>query len=363
MGGYVQVRVTSGKNIGGQVSHDGRRRKPAYVDCESHVVMMVYKADSDEYMDNNKYHVLSDDDSNIKRIQELIKEEMQRRIKSQQKAYRDMHKRAMPKTSNHFFKGIISFSHENTVGEATNDMDRKHLDMQADMFLRIINDEYGVYPLYLTRHEDETTVHYHFVCENFDYDKARTVQRALSRGQFSKMQDLVGEAFAPDRYQRGEPKFTTGANHVKFQEWERQQIAKANAEVKETAHIVQNTKSDIAELRTMAKDASSELLEILRLIVEKEDEIEECKEILHQYKELRKGHIEANVDGLDDEGVKKLRKIEESTGKVRKVLGILRDELKGLKVSRDELIGGVEGTKIDIDNSIQQIEKSINKSR
>ena len=187
MGGYVQVRIASGKNIGGQVSHDGRRRKPAYVDCESHAVMMVYKADSDEYMDYDVYHVLSDEDSNIKCIQELIKEEMQRRIKLQQKAYRDMHKRAMPKTSNHFFKGIITFSHENIVDEATNDMDRNHLDMQAEMFLRFINDDYGVYPLYLTRHEDETTVHYHFVCENFDYEKARTVQRALSRGQFSKM--------------------------------------------------------------------------------------------------------------------------------------------------------------------------------
>jgi hypothetical protein len=356
MGGYVQVRVTSGKNIGGQVSHDGRRRKPAYVDCESHVVMMVYKADSDEYMDNNKYHVLSDDDSNIKRIQELVKEEMQRRIKSQQKAYRDMHKRAMPKTSNHFFKGIITFSHENTVGEATNDMDRKHLDMQADMFLRIINDEYGVYPLYLTRHEDETTVHYHFVCENFDYDKARTVQRALSRGQFYKMQDLVGEAFAPDRYQRGEPKFTTGANHVKFQDWERQQIAKANAEAKETAHIVQNNKSDITELRTMVKDASSELIEIHRLIVEKEDEIEEGKEILGTYKELRKSHLEVHSDGMDDDGVSKLRKIEELTGNGREVLGVLRGELKDLKVRRDELLGGVESKEVEILDVIESVE-------
>jgi len=359
MGGYVQVRIASGKNIGGQVSHDGRRRKPAYVDCESHAVMMVYKADSDEYMDYDVYHVLSDEDSNIKCIQELIKEEMQRRIKLQQKAYRDMHKRAMPKTSNHFFKGIITFSHENIVDEATNDMDRNHLDMQAEMFLRFINDDYGVYPLYLTRHEDETTVHYHFVCENFDYEKARTVQRALSRGQFSKMQDLVGEAFAPDRYQRGEPKFKTGANHVKFQEWERQEIAKANAEVKETAHIVQNTKSDIVELKEMVNEATNELLEILKLIVEKEKEIDEFKEILQKYKEMRSLHLEANADGLDDVGVVKLRKIEESTGKVRKVLSGLRSELKELKTKRDELLGGVENIEEKISVHIDDIEKRI----
>ena len=363
MGGYVQVRVESGKNIGGQVSHDCRRRKPVYVDCESHVVIMVYKADTEEYMDNEKYHVISDDDANIKRIQKLIKEEMQRRIKTQQEAYKDMHKRAMPKTSNHFFKGIITFSHENTVGEVTNDMDRDHLDMQADMFLRIINDEYGVYPLYLTRHEDETTVHYHFVCENFDYEKARTVQRALSRGQFSKMQDLVGEAFAPDRYQRGESKFKTEANHVKFQEWERQQIAKANAEVKETAQIVHNTKSDMVKLKTMANEATNELLEILKLIVEKEKEVDEFKAFLQTYKEMRSLHIEANADGLNDEALAKLRKIEENTGKTRKVLSILRGEVKELKVKRDELLGGVESKRIHIDKSIDQSEKSINKSR
>lgn len=366
MGGYVQVRVASGKNISGQVSHDSRRRKPAYVDGGSEIVMMIYKADADEYMSNDIHHVIGDDDSNIKRIQKLIKEEMQRCIKTQQEAYKDMHKRAMPKTSNHFFKGIITFSHENTVGEVTNDKDRKHLDMQADMFLRIIKDEYGVDPLYLTRHEDETTVHYHFVCENFDYAKARTVQRALSRGQFSKMQDLVGEAFAPDRYQRGEPKFKTEANHVKFQEWERQQIAKANAEVKETAQIVHNTKSDIEELKTMANEATNELFEILKLIVEKETEVEEYKEILQKYKEMRNLHIEAHPDGLDEEAVVKLRKIEESTRKVRKVLGILRGEVKELKVKRDALLGGVESKEDEIlevmDNvnwNLEELEKNM----
>ena len=363
MGGYVQVRVKSGKNIGGQVSHDGRRRKPSYVDCESHVVMMVYKADSDEYMDHDVHHVLSDEDANIKHIQELIKEEIQRRIKRQQQAYKDMHKRSMPKTSNHFFKGIITFSHENTVGEVTNDMDRKHLDMQADMFLRIINDEYGVYPLYLTRHEDETTVHYHFVCENFDYEKARTVQRALSRGQFSKMQDLVGEAFAPDRYQRGEPKFKTGAEHIKFQEWERQQIAKANEKVKETAHIVQNTKTDIVELKEMANDATNELLEILKLIVVKAKEVDEFKEILQNYKKMRTLHIEAYSDGMDDEGIAKLRKIEESTGKVRKVLGILRGELKELKAKRDELLGGVESKEMEVLENIKAAERKVSNKK
>jgi len=359
MGGYVQVRIASGKNIGGQVSHDGRRRKPAYVDCESHAVMMVYKADSDEYMDNDVYHVLSDEDSSIKRIQGLIKQEMKRRIKSQQEVYKEMHKRSMPKTSNHFFKGIITFSHENTVGESTNDMDRSHLDMQAEMFLRFINDDYGVYPLYLARHEDETTVHYHFVCENFDYEKARTVQRVLSREQFSKMQDLVGEAFSPDRYQRGEPKFKTGANHVKFQEWERQQIARANKEVKETAHIVQNTKTDIAELKTIANEATNELLEILRLIVEKEKEIDEFKEILQKYKEMRSLHIEANPDGLDDEGVAKLRKIEESTGKCRKALGVLRGELKELKIKRDEIFSGVENKGMEVKAVINNVKEKM----
>ena len=315
-------------------------------------------------MDNDVYHVLSDEDSNIKHIQELIKEEMQRRIKSQQEAYRDMHKRAMPKTSNHFFKGIITFSHENTVDEATNDMDRNHLDMQAEMFLRFINDDYGVYPLYLARHEDETTVHYHFVCENFDYEKARTVQRVLSREQFSKMQDLVGEAFSPDRYQRGEPKFKTGAKHVKFQEWERQQIAKSNKEVKETAHIVQNTKTDIAELKTMYEEAKNELLEILKLIVVKEEKIGEFKEILQKYKEMRSLHIEAHPAGLDEEAVVQLRQIEEGTGKCRKVLGGLRGELKELKVKRDEILSGVESKGMEVkavitesDSNLKDIER------
>ena len=146
---------------------------------------------------------------------------------------------------------------------------------------------------------------------------------------------------------------------MKFQEWERQEIAKANAEVKETAHIVQNTKSDIVELKEMVNEATNELLEILKLIVEKEKEIDEFKEILQKYKEMRSLHLEANADGLDDVGVVKLRKIEESTGKVRKVLSGLRSELKELKTKRDELLGGVENIEEKISVHIDDIEKRI----
>jgi len=359
MSGYVQVRIKSGANIGGQISHDSRRKKPAYVKRESEVIMMVYKTDADIYMNRQVFDIYGDNNGTIKYAQRHIQEEMQQRIKNQKNTYKEKHKRNMPKTANHFFKGIITFSHVDTVGGITNKKDRSSLDQSAEMFLASMHYMYGTYPLYLVRHEDETTVHYHFVAENFDYDKARTVQRALESKEFSNMQDLVAEAFGNEHYKRGEPKAETGAKHVKFQEWERQQITKANEEVKETARIVQNTKSSIVELKEMANDATNELLEILKLIVEKEKEIDKFKEVLQKYKDLRSLHIEANSAGLDDEAVAKLRKIEEMTGKTRKVLGIFKNELKELKAKRDELLCEVENKEMEILDTLDNTEEKI----
>lgn len=370
MGGYVQVRIASGSNIGGQVSHDCRKRKPAYVQGESKIIMLVYKGDSDVYMDSQCFDIHGDNDATIKYAQKHIKDEMQQRIICQKLRYKEQHNKNMPKTSNHFFKGIITFSHEDTVGEISNEKERKYLDRCAEMYLQIIDDEYGVSPVYLARHEDETTVHYHFVVENFEYEKARTVQRALSRGQFSKMQDLVGEAFEPERYQRGEPKFITRKNHVPFQEWERQQIAKANVAVIETAQIVKNTKSDIVELKTMQEEATNELLEILKLIVAKEEEIEEFKDILGKYKEVRKLFIESHSASINESDVLELRKIEEVTGKTRKVLSGFKSELKELKDRRDEILNGVESKEEKIEkilanasDNLEEITNTVRKSK
>jgi hypothetical protein len=359
MSGYVQVRIKSGKNIGGQVSHDTRRRKPAYVKAESEVVVLLYKADAEDNDENEIYNIKGDNDPNINQIQKHIKEEMQKRIATQQKAYKQMHKRAMPKTANHFFKGIITFSHENTVGEKTNNMDRSLLDRQANKFLEIMFEEYGVDSLYLARHEDETTVHYHFVCENFNYEKARTVQRALESEEFSKMQDLVGEAFVLDRFQRGEPKYKTGANHVKFQKWEREQIAKANVDVKETAQIVQKTKTDIVALKESAKEDENELLEIIKRIVEKERELEEKKALVIKAKEARKAFVESWKGNSKNADLEKLRTYEEQTQKYRGELKIVRSELKELKVKRDELLGGVESKEMDIAELIDDVDEKI----
>jgi len=362
MGGYVQVRIKSARNIGGQVSHDTRRRKPAYVKAESEVVVLVYNADAEDYDDNAVYEVKGDNDINIKRVQKQIKEEMQKRIATQQKAYKQMHKRAMPKTTNHFFKGIITFSHENTVGEKTNDMDRSLLDRQAYKFLEIMYEEYETSPLYLARHEDETTVHYHFVCENFNYEKARTVQRALESKEFSKMQDLVGEAFVLDRFQRGEPKYKTGADHVKFQTWEREQITKSNVEAKETAKIVQKTKTNIEALKESVKEDENELLEIIKRIVEKEKDIAEKKALVTKAKEVRKAFVESWKSNSKNADLEKLRTYENKTQKYRGELKIVRSELKEFQTKRDKLLSEIESKKTNIDNSIKQIEKSINKN-
>ena len=74
---------------------------------------------------------------------------------------------------------------------------------------------------------------------------------------------------------------------------------------------------------------------------------------------MRSLHIEANSDGLDDDAVAKLRKIEESTSKVRKVLSIFRNELSELITKKDELLYELENREIKIFNTLDNTEEKL----
>jgi DNA repair exonuclease SbcCD ATPase subunit len=134
-------------------------------------------------------------------------------------------------------------------------------------------------------------------------------------------------------------------------------------DVKETAHIVQKTKTDIVALKESVKEDENELLEIIKRIVEKERELEEKKALVSKAKEARKAFVESWKGNSKNADLEKLRTYEEQTQKYRGELKIVRSELKELKTKRYELLSGVESKEMDIDKSINNIEKRINKSR
>jgi hypothetical protein len=334
---YVQTRVTSGTNIGGQIAHDLRRKIPSYIQQEPEVELMFYRRW--EFGDREPHYIYGENMQMIQSLQKQIKNEMQERIRIQEKYYREKHGRAMPRNTNHFFKGVVTFSKEDSSGISTNKKNRNKLDIAMQKYMEMMNETYGTKPLYYVRHEDETTVHYHFVSENFDYEEARTVLRRLVKYEFSKMQDMVGTVFADLGYQRGRSKYDTKAEHKHFLKWREEEAFQSKKIVHETTLMLKKARINISVFETMEKGLKEELLKLLKQLESKQHEITECKEVITHYKEMRKAFLKEHSGEMDDAAVLQLHKIEEKTRNTRVALKSLRGELKELSIQREKILG------------------------
>jgi len=357
---YVQTRVTSGTNIGGQIAHDLRRKIPSYIHEEPELELMFYR--KWELGDREPYYIYGDNMQLIQSLQKQIKHEMQERIHKQEEYYREKHGRTMPSNTNHFFKGVVTFSKEDSNGIRTNEKDRNKLDIAMQKYMDMMIETYGTRPLYYVRHEDETTVHYHFISENFNYEEARTVLRRLVKYEFSKMQDMVGTVFSDLEYQRGRSKYDTKAEHKHFLKWREEQVFKAKKTVHETALILKKTRINFSVLESMENELKEELLEILKQVESKQQEITEFKEIIVHYKQMRKEFLKEHSGEMDDDAVLQLRKIEEQTTNTRKALKALRGELKELSMMRDEIVRK-EMEADEVSNDLKCLSNKITKKR
>jgi hypothetical protein len=185
MAGVVSVRVQGVKGVkaGGQVSHDSRKGQvPGYVDKErSH---------------ENKVLLGSFDSLKVK-----CQEQVQR--------YREFSHKEMRKDANLFIAGVITFDRE-----AKMQVDSSPPDAQAKDFVESFCRKYKTEPVYLVRHSDESTVHYHFMTENIDKN-GKAVTNQLNRPALKSLQDEAGQVFSAvglsrgvskiERIQNGEP--------------------------------------------------------------------------------------------------------------------------------------------------------------
>ena len=78
---YVQTRVTSGTNIGGQIAHDLRLKIPSYIQQEPEVELMFYRRW--EFGDREPHYIYGENMQMIQSLQKQIKNEMQERIRIQ----------------------------------------------------------------------------------------------------------------------------------------------------------------------------------------------------------------------------------------------------------------------------------------
>ena len=287
MSTFVSVRLKALKHGTKQLQHDFRIHSPGY-------------ADPSKTPENV---VLFGSDMTVEKLHE--------RERAQIQHFEATHNRAFRKDGNLTVSGVITFGGENFSEKTRENL--PELDKKAKEFVEKLSAEHGVEPIYLVRHADESTPHYHFQLENVktrpDLDMGfpetpskSTMSSELNRDALSKTQDLAGSVFSDLGYERGIKK------EIRLE---------AGEDYASTVH--KSVRHFHAELEPRMKDLSEKIEKQERLFNEKQQKIQELESRLSSLKtkELESAQKEKEIAAIE-------AKIEQS----RKTLGTYERRLK-----------------------------------
>ena len=130
-------------------------------------------------------------------IGDMTLESLSRSREEQEVRIRNYTKKAPRKDANYYISGIITFSKE-----ARDDVNSRPPDEQAKKFVEDLARSLNLKILYLIRHSDESTNHFHFMLENIDTE-GRAIGRKFNKKALSELQDKAGDAFGKIGIKRG----------------------------------------------------------------------------------------------------------------------------------------------------------------
>ena len=168
-----RIKNLKGGEASGAVAHDFRKKVPGYVDRAKTLQNAILEGGP------------PDIPASIAEQGERVKSRTGKRLR---------------KDANLFLSGIITFSRD-----ARGLVNANPPDAQAQEFARQFAEKNRVKLLYLVRHSDETTTHYHCLWENIS-ENGESVKNKLSPPVLSKYQDAAGQVFSPVGIVRGTPK-------------------------------------------------------------------------------------------------------------------------------------------------------------
>jgi len=119
-----------------------------------------------------------------------------------QKDFKKHNKRKLRKDTGLIIEGIITFS-KDSRDFVNDERNWNELDKRALEFVKTLEEEWNTKAVYLVRHSDEYTTHYHFAVMNYNYQTHQTIRAKLKKRDTSQLQDKVADAFQDLGFLRG----------------------------------------------------------------------------------------------------------------------------------------------------------------
>ena len=246
MPNYVSTRVKAYniKQASAQIVHDMRLKDIKYLRTQPDFNATIYDSNG-KAMPINAQSISRLSRDNVKQI---MRRTLQDRD-AEQKQRNPMTAKGGRPITNTFIAGVLTFS-----PDGIKDIPTAELDRAAQQTLAQICEELHVKPVYISRHNDEKTPHYHYMLEGTAAETGKAVASRINRAMCRRLQDIAADNYAPLGLARGRSKNVTNANHMSILESHRAEAAKSEAEIDDLRQQLDSIKAELKRTRATAEE-------------------------------------------------------------------------------------------------------------
>lgn len=297
--------------------------------------------------------VLEINNTNKKKIYNLMSKEYQKDRSEHNELYKTKHKRNLRDFQATWTDGILTFS-EAIHQDLGTKYSKEDLIKVAVNCSNDIAKKYKTKLIYLTLHMDETTPHFHFALKNFDENGLSLWNKNKNKDFLSQLQDIAFQNFKELGMERGLSKDITGKRYETIQKYHirkemelrdkvlniQEHYDKLQKEVeKDLKHLyaeVNLQKNEVKDLRSTHDRTSQEYKDLTKVFKQLQGEEKTLREKVRELKEI--DNLDIYLNSLKKD-ISKI--INSNVEKVDPLLGNSRIEIKDIKKMYQELVSKI----------------------
>ena len=297
--------------------------------------------------------MLEIDNTNKKKIYDIVSKEYQKDRTKHNEIYKAKHKRNLRDFQATWTDGVLTFS-EAIHQDLGNKYTQEDLIKVATSCANDIAKKYGTQLIYLTLHMDETTPHFHFSLKNYDENGLSLWKKNQNKEFLSQLQDIAFEHFKKLGMQRGISKEFTGKRYETIQKYHvrkemelRDKVLNTQAnydklqkevekDLKSLYTEVNLKKNEVKDLRSTHDKTSQEYKDLTIVFKQLQQEEKTLREKVRELKEID------NLDNYLNDLKQDIRKIVNSNvKKVVPLMGNSKIEVKNINKMYSELVSKI----------------------
>ena len=317
--------------------------------------------------------VLEIDNTNKKKIYDIVSKEYQKDRIKHNEIYKAKHKRNLRDFQATWTDGVLTFS-EAIHQDLGNKYTQEDLIKVATSCANDIAKKYGTQLIYLTLHMDETTPHFHFALKNYDKNGLSLWKKNQNKEFLSQLQDIAFEHFKKLGMQRGISKEFTGKRYETIQKYHvrkemelRDKVLNTQAnydklqkevekDLKSLYTEVNLKKNEVKDLRSNYDRTSQEYKNLTIVFKQLQQEEKTLREKVRELKEID------NLDNYLKDLKQDIRKIVNSNvEQVDPLIGSIRLEVVDINKMYRELISKISEPLHSKVKEVEEKDKTIEK--